>query len=64
MGEPGTEIATEFAKELAKQLPVKEALTPPARQAGQILEDITKTIQLALVLSTRWRAAGSLEAFY
>jgi hypothetical protein len=46
--EPGTEITTEFAKELAKQLPVKEALTASARQTGQLLEDIVKTIQLAL----------------
>jgi hypothetical protein len=56
--DPGTEITTEFAKELAKQFPVKEAFSPPARQAGQILEDIVKTIQLALV---PFQVAGALQ---
>jgi hypothetical protein len=52
------ELATEFAKELAKQLPVKEALSAPARQTGQILEDLVKTIQLALV---PFQLAGALQ---
>lgn len=39
-------VVTEFAKELAHQLPVKEVLPSPARQTGQVLEDIVKTIQL------------------
>jgi hypothetical protein len=56
--EQGTEIATEVAKELAKQLPLKEALTPPARQTGQLLEDIVKTIQLALA---PFQLAGALQ---
>jgi hypothetical protein len=47
--DPTKELVSEFAKELAHQLPIKEALAPPARQTGQILEDIVKTIQLALV---------------
>jgi len=48
MVEQRTEIATSVAMELAKQLPLKEALSPPARQAGQILEDFIKTISLVL----------------
>jgi hypothetical protein len=58
MADPTTEVATEFAKELAKQLPVKEAFAAPARQTGQILEDIVKTIQLALV---PFQLAGALQ---
>jgi hypothetical protein len=42
----------EFAKELAKQLPVKaiydDAAAPAAKQAGQLLSDLMKTLQLAL----------------
>lgn len=42
----------EFAKELARQLPVKDiyadAGKAAARQAGQLFEDIVKTLQLAL----------------
>jgi hypothetical protein len=56
--DPGTEIATEFATELAKQIPIKDALAAPARQTGQILEDIVKTIQLALV---PFQVAGALQ---
>src|SRR5262252_5750093 len=47
-----TDPVGEFAKELAKQFPVKavydDVVAPPARQAGQVLTDIVKTIQLAL----------------
>lgn len=43
-----TDLAVAVATELAKQLPVKEALEPPARQTGEILQDIVKTVQLAL----------------
>ena len=47
-----TDPLGEFAKELAKQLPVKavygDLLARPARQAGQMLTDIIKTIELAL----------------
>jgi hypothetical protein len=43
---------TEFAKELARQIPAKElygdAVSPAAKQTGQILSDIVKVIQLAL----------------
>jgi Abortive infection alpha len=43
---------TAFAEELAKQLPVKaayrDAVKPAAKQAGQLAQDIVKTIQLAL----------------
>jgi hypothetical protein len=49
MTDPGTDLTTEFAKELAKQIPIKDALAAPARQTGQIFEDIVKTVQLALV---------------
>jgi hypothetical protein len=56
--DPANELVSEFAKELARQLPVKEALAPPARQTGQILEDIVKTIQLALV---PFQLAGALQ---
>ena len=49
MTDPGTDLTVQFAKELAKQIPVRDALGAPARQTGQILEDIVKTIQLALV---------------
>src|SRR5262245_13574847 len=44
---------TEFAKELARQLPVKaiydDAAAPAAKQTGQLLEDLTKVLQLALL---------------
>ncbi|MFK4657158.1 DUF4393 domain-containing protein [Bradyrhizobium japonicum] len=43
-----TDLTTAIATEIAKQLPVKEALEPPARQTGEILQDIVKAIQLAL----------------
>jgi hypothetical protein len=47
-----TDPVGEFAKELAKQFPVKAAyddvVSPPARQVGQVLTDVVKTIQLAL----------------
>jgi hypothetical protein len=56
--DPTKGLISEFAKELASQLPVKEALAPPARQTGQILEDIVKTIQLALV---PFQLAGALQ---
>jgi hypothetical protein len=43
---------TAFAEELAKQLPVKavyrDAVKPAAKQAGQLAQDLVKTIQLAL----------------
>jgi hypothetical protein len=42
----------EFAKELAKQLPVeamyKDAVSPAAKQFGQLAEDLLKVLQLAL----------------
>jgi hypothetical protein len=42
----------EFAKEIAKQLPLKvaylDAIKPAAKQSGQLLADIVKTLQLAL----------------
>jgi hypothetical protein len=42
----------DLAKELAKQLPIKElyadAASPAAKQTGQLLEDIIKTLRLAL----------------
>jgi hypothetical protein len=56
--DPGTELVTEFATELAKQIPIKDALEAPARQTGQILEDIVKTIQLALV---PFQVGGALQ---
>jgi hypothetical protein len=50
-GEAG-DPTTEFAKELARQLPVREAYkdiaAPGAKQAGQLLEDVVKALQLAL----------------
>src|SRR6516164_6562479 len=58
MVEQRTEIATSVAMELAKQLPLKEALSPAARQVGQLLEDLTKTIQFALVAI---QLAGALQ---
>jgi hypothetical protein len=45
---PETDLAMAVATEVAKQLPVREALEPPARQAGQLFTDIVKVIQLAL----------------
>lgn len=48
----GTDIAVAIATEVAKQIPVKEAyndaVKPGARQAGNLIEDITKTILLVL----------------
>ncbi len=42
----------EFAREIAKQLPVKEVYSdlaqPGAKQAGQLVEDLVKVLQLAL----------------
>src|SRR6202048_4283773 len=58
MTDPHVDLTTEFAKELAKQIPVKDALVAPARQTGEILEDIVKTIQLALV---PFQLAGALQ---
>jgi hypothetical protein len=58
MTDPTTAMATEVAKEIAKQLPIKEAFGAPARQSGQILEDIVKTIQLALA---PFQLAGALQ---
>ncbi|WP_161500058.1 DUF4393 domain-containing protein [Bradyrhizobium sp. AC87j1] len=43
-----TDLTVAVATEIAKQLPVKEALAPPARQTGEVLQDIVKTVQLAL----------------
>lgn len=47
-----TDLATAVAVEVAKQIPVKEAyddaVAPGARQAGLIVEDIAKTLRLAL----------------
>lgn len=44
--------ATEIAKEIAGQLPVKEAysdaLSPSMKQFGQLIEDMAKTVRLAL----------------
>jgi hypothetical protein len=40
MTDPHADLTTEFAKELAKQIPIKDALVAPARQTGQILEDM------------------------
>lgn len=52
MSEAPKDPASAFAEELAKQLPVKsiyeDAAQPATRQAGQVLQDIVKTIQLAL----------------
>jgi hypothetical protein len=51
-GQDQTDPTSEFAKELARQLPVKamydDVASPAAKQTGQILTDIVKTIQLAL----------------
>jgi len=51
-GSPSYDPASEFAKELAKQLPVKaiyeEGASPAVKQTGQILEDLTKVVHLAL----------------
>ena len=60
-------VDEEFVKELAKQLPVRaiyeDAVSPAAKQAGQIGADILKTLQLALApvqllgaLQDRYRA--------
>ncbi|MGY4371103.1 hypothetical protein ACVW1A_007168 [Bradyrhizobium sp. LB1.3] len=43
-----TDLTVAVATEIAKQLPVKDVLSPPARQAGEIFQDIVKTVQLAL----------------
>lgn len=51
-GSSSSDPAAEFAKELARQLPVKNIYddvgSPPAKQAGQLLQDIMKALQLAL----------------
>jgi hypothetical protein len=50
--EKSDDPTAEFAKELARQLPVKaiydDAVSPAAKQTGQLATDIVKTIQLAL----------------
>lgn len=52
MAEVPKDPTSAFAEELAKQLPVKaiyeDAAKPAAQQIGQILQDLAKTIQLAL----------------
>ncbi|WP_051677374.1 DUF4393 domain-containing protein [Bradyrhizobium sp. URHD0069] len=52
MTEPLKDPTAAFAEELAKQLPVKAAyrdvVKPGAKQAGQMVQDLVKTIQLAL----------------
>lgn len=52
MAEPVKDPTAAFAEELAKQLPVKAAyrdiVKPGAKQAGQLVQDLVKTIQLAL----------------
>jgi hypothetical protein len=52
MTEPVKDPTAAFAEELAKQLPVKAAyrdvVKPGAKQAGQLVQDLVKTIQLAL----------------
>jgi hypothetical protein len=45
---PEVDLTVAVATEVAKQLPVRDALEAPARQTGQLLQDIVKTIQLAL----------------
>jgi hypothetical protein len=58
---------TAFAEELAKQLPVKavyrDAVKPAAKQAGQLAQDLFKTIQLALMARTS-RLVMKLSASY
>ncbi|MCR6635171.1 Abi-alpha family protein [Devosia sp.] len=48
----GTDLTTAVAVEVAKQLPIKDAygdiLSPAAKQAGGLVEDLAKTIRLAL----------------
>ena len=52
MSEQPKDPTTAFAEELAKQLPVKaiyeDTAKPAAQQASQLLQDVVKTIQLAL----------------
>ena len=52
MSDAPKDPVTAFAEELAKQLPVKaayrDAVKPAAKQAGQLAQDLVKTIQLAL----------------
>lgn len=52
MSEAPKDPTLAFAEELAKQLPVKAAyrdvVKPGAKQAGQLVQDMVKTIQLAL----------------
>jgi hypothetical protein len=63
--EPGDDPTTEFAKELARQLPVKAAYkdiaAPAAKQAGQLLQDLVKALQLALAPV---QALGALQDRY
>ncbi|WP_172717036.1 hypothetical protein [Neorhizobium sp. T6_25] len=46
------DLATAVATELAKQIPIKDAysdaLSPGMKQTGAAIEDITKTLRLAL----------------
>jgi hypothetical protein len=46
------DLTTEVAKEIAKQLPLKEAyrdlLAPGTKQTGALVEDVIKTLRLAL----------------
>jgi hypothetical protein len=52
MNDAPKDPTTAFAEQLAKQLPVKaayrDAVKPAAKQAGQLAQDLVKTIQLAL----------------
>jgi hypothetical protein len=52
MDKEAKDPTSEFAVELAKQLPVKavyrDVVKPGAKQAGQLVQDMVKTIQLAL----------------
>lgn len=61
MAEP-TDIATAIAQEVAKQIPVRDAyddaVRPAARQVGKLIEDIAKTIMLALAPV---QVAGALQ---
>ena len=52
MSQDAEDPATAIAKEIAKQLPVRDAyedgLAPSIREAGDTLEDLTKTLRLVL----------------
>jgi Abortive infection alpha len=45
---PGNDLSTELARELVRQLPIKDATLPAAKQTGEILADLTKVLHLAL----------------